>query len=1000
MVREPYQMRLSTPIGYRKVMRLRRALALLILFGVTGLLATPAHSQNPEQVKVVPAGEGGRPAVGPDGKPIAPDGKAADPNAKPADPNAKPADTGIKVIRRTEYLKTPSTSEKFNATVGADGKVEFHFEGTPWPPVLDWLAEISGKSLDWQELPGDVLNLHTQRRYTPEEARDLLNWHLLARGYTLLLHDEVFTVANVKGINPGIVPRVTEEELATRMPSEFVKISLPLEWIIAEDAATQLAPMLSPNGKLSPIKSVNRIEAIDAVSNLRDIVTLLRDEQNSRRNDRALVRVFKLQHVRADEVIVSLMSILGIEKRQPLGGGGGNSNGMMQMMQMQMQMQQQMMQQQQANAQGAQKPLEPKLVLNSRENSILATAPPDKMEIIEQTVKALDISPDSEDQLLRNLDRMRVYRLTTLKPEPLAEILTDVGNLSPGARIRIDKENNSIVLFGSLSDHVTVQALVQKLDGSGRTFAVIPLRRLQAEEVAGSIQFMMGPEKKEETQRNRWWYYDYGGNQETTRKDDRPFRVDADVENNRLLVWANEIEMKEVQGLLEKLGEIPGNQSNPNTSRTIEFSSPEEAARTLQQLKQLWPHMAPNKLLSPGDEQTPPTEPAPATQTKPAPPRDTQNRDAAIKQFPQVRFAQLETVQVEKVAEPAADTPATRHPLSDDEETTAAPSPVATAVAPPIAVQQLPDGRVIIGSDDTVALDQLEQLVQEIRPKTENYHIFHLKNANTWAYGIEMNLKDFFETEENDKTFLDWYGDVVTTKDKTPNRLSKRRKLKIISDSDSHTILVQNATAEQLATIERLISIYDRPETNDPRAVRLTRTFGLKFSQASVIAETVKSVYRDLLSSNDPSLQNKGDGKQQPQTGPSMSYVFGRSSNNDDKKDEPKDQPIRFKGLLSIGVDEISNTIVVSAASGLMEDISHLIEILDEAAKPTTTFQVVPLSQNVDPVALQEKLSRMIEAGRRSKIKVSTSGDRPGGPGQNPGAPQQAAPSVATPAVQ
>ena len=997
MVREPYRMRLSTPSFYPAETSLRFACSLFLVITLGSLISTAAYSQNPEQGKVVPAGEG-KPAVGPDGKPIDPNAKPADPNAKPADPNAKPADTGIKVIRRTEYLKTPSTSEKFNATVGTDGKVEFHFEGTPWPPVLDWLAEISGKSLDWQELPGDVLNLHTQRRYTPEEARDLLNWHLLARGFTLLLHDEVFTVANVKGINPGIVPRVTEEELATRMPSEFVKISLPLEWIIAEDAATQLAPMLSPNGRLSAIKSVNRIEAIDAVSNLRDIVTLLRDEQNSRRNDRALVRVFKLQHVRADEVIVSLMSILGIEKKQ-VAGGGGNMNAMMQQMQMQMQQQMQQMQQQQGGAAGAQKATEPKLVLNSRENSILATAPPDKMEIIEQTVKALDISPDSEGQLLRNLDRMRVYRLTTLKPEPLAEILTDVGNLSPGARIRIDKENNSIVLFGALSDHVTVQALVQKLDGSGRTFAVIPLRRLQAEEVAGSIQFMMGPEKKEETQRSRWSYYDYfGGNQETTRKDERPFRVDADVENNRLLVWANEIEMKEVQGLLEKLGEIPGHQSNPNTSRTIDFSSPEEAARTLKQLKQLWPHMAPNKLLSPEDGQAVPPESAPETQKKPAAPKGNQNRDATIRQLPPVRLTELETVQVEKAATPTADRPAPRHPLSDDDNTQEPTNEEASsAVVPPIAVQQLPDGRVIIGSDDTAALDQLEQLVQEIRPKNEDFRIFHLKNANTWAYGIEMNLKDFFETEENDKTFLDWYGDVVTTKDKTPNRLSKRRKLKIISDSDSHTILVQNATAEQLTTIERLIAIYDRPETNDPRAVRLTRTFGLKYSQASVIAETVKSVYRDLLSSNDPSLQNKGDGKQQPQAGPSTSYVFGRSSNNDDKKDEPKDQPIRFKGLLSIGVDEISNTIVVSAASGLMEDISHLIESLDEAAKPTTTFQVVPLSRNVDASVIQEKLGRMIEAGRRPKIKVSSSGERSNGQGQNPGTPQAAPAASALP---
>ncbi len=999
MGREMSMKRCFAPCCYWAAVSLRRAFSLLIVIGLGCVIATPAYSQKPEQSRAIPAGDV-KPAVGPDGKPIDPNAKPADPNAKPADPNAKPADAGIKVIRRTEYLKTPGSSEKLVSPLGADGKVEFHFQGSPWPPVLDWLAEISSKSLDWQELPGDVLNLHTQRRYTPEEARDLLNWHLLARGYTLLLHDEVFTVANVKGINPGIVPRVTIDELTARMPSEFVKISLPLDWMMAEDAATQLAPMLSPNGKLSPIKSVNRIEAIDAVSNLRDIVALLNDEQTSRKSDRALVRVFKLEHVRADEVMLSLMAILGIEKKQAPGGGGGNMNGMMQQMQMQMQQLQQM-QQQQGGAAGAQKPTEPKLVLNSRENSILATAPPDKMEIIEQTVKALDVSPDSDGQLLRNLDRMRVYRLTTLKPEPLAEILNDVGDLSPGARIRIDKENNSIVLFGSLADHVTVQALVQKLDGSGRNFAVIPLRRLQAEEVAGSIQFMMGPEKKEETQRSRWSYYDYfGGNQETTRKEERPFRVDADIENNRLLVWANEIELKEVQNLLSKLGELPSDQTNPQTTRTIEFSSPAEAEQIFKQLKQLWPQMAPNKLIAPEADPPVPAEEPPEAPMKQAPLPEGSNRDASIPPRPRpIQIAHLEAVQTEEEGQAADSLPRARHPLTEGETTENSSVESPGASVPPIAVQQFPNGRLIIESEDTRALDQLEQLVQDIRPKNPDFRIFHLKNSNTWAYGIELNLKEFFEAEGEDKTFLDWYGEVVTTKDKTPSRLSKRRKLKIISDAESRTILVQNATAEQLEMIERLIAIYDLPESNDPRAIRITRTFGLKYSQASVIADTVKAVYRDLLSSNDPSLQKQGDDKQPPQGGPSTSYIFGRSSNDSNKKDEPKDQPIRFKGLLSIGVDEISNTIVVSSASGLMGDISQLIEALDEAAKPTTTFQVMQLNPNIDPVAIQEKLGRMIEASRKSKIKVSSSGEKPKQPGESPGVPQ-GAPAGNSPTVQ
>ena len=177
--------------------------------------------------------------------------------------------------------------------------------------------------------------------------------------------------------------------------------------------------------------------------------------------------------------------------------------------------------------------------------------------------------------------------------------------------------------------------------------------------------------------------------------------------------------------------------------------------------------------------------------------------------------------------------------------------------------------------------------------------------------------------------------------------------------------------------IEKLIEVYDLPESNDPRAIRVTQIFGLKYSQASVIAETVKSVYRDLLSANDASLQSKGDDKQPPAAqSPSTSYIFGRSNTDSTKKDEPKEQPIRFKGLLSIGVDEVSNSLVVSSASGLMDDIALLIETLDEAAKPTTKFEVMQLNSSLDAATAHEKISSLLGAGKKTKIKVSSSGEK------------------------
>src|SRR5207253_163575 len=106
--------------------------------------------------------------------------------------------------------------------------------------VLEWLARVSDLSLDWQELPADYLNLRTQRSYTIDEARDLINRHLLDRGFTLIKHGEVLSAVNIKKIDPSLVPRVSPDALEERDPHEFVKVSFPLDSLTAEAAVEEL----------------------------------------------------------------------------------------------------------------------------------------------------------------------------------------------------------------------------------------------------------------------------------------------------------------------------------------------------------------------------------------------------------------------------------------------------------------------------------------------------------------------------------------------------------------------------------------------------------------------------------------------------------------------------------------------------------------------------------------------------------------------------------------
>src|SRR5690606_2403232 len=191
---------------------------------------------------------------------------------------------------------------------------------------------------------------------------------------------------------------------------------------------------------------------------------------------------FRLQHVPAAEAVALIEQILGLETNRSV-SGGIDDNASRQIMQQLQQMQRNMQQSSGASKGGGSKGEndEPKLIVNERDNSIVAHAPPDKMEIIRQTVTALDTPAGRQGRSTH----MKIFRLSTLDPVPLVSILKELGDFSPSTRIQADETNNSLIVQGSLVDLNSVYELVQELDGSTRNFEVIGLRRLAADEVAG-----------------------------------------------------------------------------------------------------------------------------------------------------------------------------------------------------------------------------------------------------------------------------------------------------------------------------------------------------------------------------------------------------------------------------------------------------------------------------------------------------------------------------------
>ena len=887
-----------------------------------------------------------------------------------------------KVIRRDATLSDEADADEFTAKVGEDGKIAFEFRNQPWVELVQWLAEISELPLDWLELPGDRVNLRSPGRYTVEQTRDLFNRYLLARGYTLLEIDGGLTVAKTGTINPAIVPRIAPENLADLPPHSFVRTSLDVGWLSAEKLSAELAPMISSNGKLTALTTTNRIEAMDAAVNLRQVADLLAQERDATSQE-ALAPEFVLRHLPAEDAKRMLEQFLGVEKKKETP-----------MTPQQMRQMQQMQQRNGGAPPQKKKENEVSIVANTRQNSILIRAPADRVAVAREFLKRIDVPGSGMANLMDVTARVQVFRLASLDPEKLIEIVSEMNVLEPSTRIRTDKDNNAIIVSGSIADRFIINSMIERLDGSGRSFEVMPLRRLDPVEVAESISFLMGQKEEDDNSSSRRSYYSYynrGGDEDDDKEQDE-FRVAANTRLKQILLWANLQEMEQVRSLLIKLGELPPPGGSGQTIRVLDASATPETLEYLQRLQRQWSRMSPNPLELPSETEFDDPNVRPPMDEEEDPSGDGKlevEDDAEIMDdnvASKVTGHRLTLTQVTN--DSVTNDSVTDDSVTDDldnsgappvknvrdfdrmfgkrKESTPKPDPNKSPAA--IRIELDAQGNLILTSPDTAALDQLENLMLQIKPPKRPYVVFHIEHASaTW---MKLNLEDYFKDLEDDEdsssdNFFRWYwGNDDDDKDKKPTGLGKGVKLRFVDDLDTNTLVVTSATGEQLQTIQELIELWDVPEPVNKRKTRFTKLVEIKYGNAEKIAETVKEAYRDLLSSNDKTFEGgRGGGGGSGGKGKDVAKSRdGRGTGLEDSESgsDGGGADFSFKGKLSIGIDSVGNTLLVSAeGEPLLELVANMIGQLDDASQPQGDVKIVKLSGDVNSDSLKSALQAL-----------------------------------------
>ena len=276
----------------------------------------------------------------------------------------------------------------------------------------------------------------------------------------------------------------------------------------------------------------------------------------------------------------------------------------------------------------------------------------------------------------------------------------------------------------------------------------------------------------------------------------------------------------------------------------------------------------------------------------------------------------------------------------------AAKSPVEGKPPAPIVVVSGPEG-LTISSDDLDALDEFEHLLSAAADGSGEgpMAIFYLKYAKAQAVAREL------ETLLAGGSSGDSEGSSETTSRSRRSLVSGAYK--IMPETRLNALLVL-ANRSDKQTIKRLLDTLDRKESPEdialapkPRMIPV-----LHAACGRHCRRTPPNLCRPhggwpepAGARGGPGDDDAGDGRRRTR-GPRRTWRRGRHGRRHGRRGFGGGQSNRAdqENRIAIGVDNHTNTLVVSAVDALFEEIKQLVAELDEAnAEQHETVQVIPL---------------------------------------------------------
>jgi hypothetical protein len=205
------------------------------------------------------------------------------------------------------------------------------------------------------------------------------------------------------------------------------------------------------------------------------------------------------------------------------------------------------------------------------------------------------------------------------------------------------------------------------------------------------------------------------------------------------------------------------------------------------------------------------------------------------------------------------------------------------------------------------------------------------------------------------------------------NSLGGTQPLRIIPDVRANALFV-TGSEDQIEEITDVLRILDSSELPENLRDRVPRMIAVEYADVDEVAEIVREVYKEQIEGANPMGQGRGgssrDGGRDSNGFNPLAMLMGGAGGGRGQQ----------RVQMSIGVDNRTNTLVVSANDSLFRQVESLVQSLDQSAfEAKRTVRVVELS---NATVVTQALSSLL-----GKVKVSTTGSSSRSSGSSSGGP-------------